>query len=60
MWGEIIAIYLLPEIWGSGVGSQLLQSALKKLKHRGFKNICLWVFKDNIRTKKIMREMDLQ
>lgn len=52
VWGEVVSIYLLPEIWGSGVGSQLLQSALKKLKHRGLKNICLWVLKENIRARK--------
>lgn len=53
VWGEIVSIYLLPEIWGSGIiGSELFQSALKKLKQRGFKNICLWVLKDNIRARK--------
>lgn len=52
VWGEIVAIYLLPDMWGSGVGSQLLQSAIKKLEYRGFKNICLWVLKDNIRARK--------
>ncbi len=51
-WGEVVAIYLLPEIWGSGVGSELLQSAVRKLKQNGLKNVCLWVLKDNIRARK--------
>lgn len=32
VWGEIVSIYLLPEIWGSGIGSELFQCALKKQK----------------------------
>ena len=51
-WGEVVAIYLLPEMWGTGVGSELLQEALKRLKENGFRNICLWVLKDNIRARK--------
>lgn len=39
--GEVVAIYLLPEIWGSGQGSELLQYLLGKLKKKGVKNICL-------------------
>lgn len=43
--GGIVAIYLLPEIWGSGQGNELLQYSLGKLKKKGFQNICLWVLK---------------
>lgn len=50
-WGEVVAIYLLPEIWGSGAGSELFQTALRKLKQNGFKRVCLWVLKDNIRAR---------
>ncbi len=42
-WGEVVAIYLLPEIWGCGQGSELLRYSLGKLKKKGLKNICLWV-----------------
>lgn len=51
-WGEVVAIYLLPEIWGSGQENELLRYSLGKLKKKGFKNICLWVLKDNIRAGK--------
>lgn len=57
-WGEVVAIYLLPEIWGSGQGSELLRYPLGKLKKKGFKHICLWVLKDNIRARKFMRKTD--
>ena len=52
VWGEVVAIYLLPEIWGSGAGRELLLSALRKLEQHGFKNVCLWVLKENIRARK--------
>lgn len=52
VWGELVSLYLLPEKWGCGCGSQLLQSALCKLKKRGFENVCLWVLKDNGRARR--------
>lgn len=52
VWGEIITIYLLPEIWGSGAGSELFSAAIRKLEQNGFQNICLWVLKDNKRARK--------
>lgn len=50
-WGEIVSIYLLPEKWGFGHGSQLLQKALCKLRQDGFLHICLWVLKENERAR---------
>lgn len=60
IWGEVVAIYLLPEIWGSGAGNELLQYALEKLKKNSFKNICLWVLKDNIRARKFYEKNGFQ
>ena len=51
-WAEVVAIYLLPEKWGSGAGSELFQAALRKLGQEGYKHTCLWVLKDNIRARK--------
>lgn len=59
-WGEVVAIYLLPEIWGSGQGSELLRYALGKLKKNGFRNICLWVMKGNIRARKFYEKNGFQ
>lgn len=59
-WGEVVAIYLLPEIWGDGQGSELLRYSLGKLKRKGFKNICLWVLKDNIRARKFYEKNGFQ
>ena len=55
-----MAIYLLPEIWGRGQGSELLRYALGKLKENGFRNICLWVMKGNIRARKFYEKNGFQ
>ena len=48
------------EIWGSGQGSELLRYALGKLKKNGFRNICLWVMKGNIRARKFYEKNGFQ
>lgn len=50
-WGEVVSIYLLPEYFGRGYGSKLLESALSDLKHSGYQNIYLWVLKQNQRAR---------
>lgn len=60
VWGEIVAIYLLPEIWGNGQGSALLQYSLAKLKEKGIRHICLWVLKDNVRARKFYEKCGFQ
>lgn len=51
-WGEIVSIYLLPEYFGKGYGNKLLESALLDLKKSGYRNIYLWVLKDNQRARR--------
>lgn len=58
--GSVLGMYLLPEIWGSGQGSELLRYALGKLKKNGFRNICLWVMKGNIRARKFYEKNGFQ
>lgn len=60
LYSYVVAIYLLPEIWGSGQGSELLRYALGKLKKNGFRNICLWVMKGNIRARKFYEKNGFQ
>lgn len=59
-WGEIVAIYLLPEIWRRGQGCELLRYSLGKMKKNGFKHICLWVLKDNVRARKFYEKNGFQ
>lgn len=50
--GEIWGIYLLPEVWGKGIGSILIQWGIAELKNRGYEKISLWVLKDNVQAIK--------
>lgn len=45
--GEIFAMYVLSEYYGTGVGRQLMEAGLERLK--GYPGVCLWVLKDNAR-----------
>src|SRR5690606_14894668 len=50
-WGEIISIYLLPEYFGKGYGTALINAAVKELIKDGFEKMYLWVLYDNIRAR---------
>jgi len=50
--GEVWAIYVLPEHWGTGIGRKLLKTGEAKLRELGFENPVLWVFEDNPRTRR--------
>ena len=43
--GEIFALYVLSEYYGTGVGKRLMVAGLEQLK--GYPKACLWVLKDN-------------
>lgn len=49
-WGEIVSLYILPEIMGHGVGSALLKDALAALREDGYNRVYLWAIADNERT----------
>ncbi len=40
--GEIVSLYVLPEAAGQGIGSQLLQTALRALQDEGYDRVALW------------------
>ncbi|AWN75043.1 GNAT family N-acetyltransferase [Legionella anisa] len=50
--GEISAIYLHPDYWRMGLGTQLCMAAISALANQGYKKILLWVFEDNIQARK--------
>ena len=45
--GEIFAMYVLSEFYGTGVGRLLMEEALSRL--RKYPEICLWVLRENRR-----------
>ncbi len=47
--GELYAIYVAPEHWNEGVGSALMDDALRRLSVGGAAHATLWVLEDNAR-----------
>lgn len=50
-WGEIISIYVLPELIGQGYGHILFEYVKNELVNRGYTQIYLNVFEDNTRAR---------
>jgi ribosomal protein S18 acetylase RimI-like enzyme len=50
--GELYAIYVLPEAWGTGAGRRLMTAAVGRLAGLGFAKAILWVLKDNPRARR--------
>jgi ribosomal protein S18 acetylase RimI-like enzyme len=50
--GELYAIYVLPDHWGSGVGRALMQAGEERLRQLGHQHAILWVLEDNPRARR--------
>jgi GNAT superfamily N-acetyltransferase len=50
--GEVAAIYVLPQVWGSGVGRRLMLAAVNVLRDAGFGAAILWVLDGNDRAQR--------
>ncbi|MFI9453974.1 GNAT family N-acetyltransferase [Amycolatopsis sp. NPDC052450] len=50
--GELRAIYLEPERWGTGLGRQLLDTAVAALRDSGHREATLWVLDTNDRAQR--------
>jgi RimJ/RimL family protein N-acetyltransferase len=50
--GEVIAIYALPEAWGTGAGRELMAAALEWLREAGYRTATLWVLDRNARARR--------
>lgn len=55
--GEIWGIYLLPQYWRMGVGSELIQWGINELRKRSYKEITLWVLEENIRARRFYEKI---
>lgn len=49
--GEVIAIYVHPDIQGCGIGTALMQTGLQDLMVQGFASAVLWVLDGNLGTR---------
>ena len=50
--GELFAIYVLPEAWGGGLGTGLIERGEEELRARGFTAAVLNVLADNPRARR--------
>ncbi|MGC5284679.1 GNAT family N-acetyltransferase [Micromonospora sp. DT231] len=50
--GEITAIYLLPAVWGAGVGALLMTASVNALGKAGYRQATLWVLETNHRARR--------
>jgi ribosomal protein S18 acetylase RimI-like enzyme len=50
--GEVYGLYLLPELWGHGIGRKLMAAALEALVGYGFDHATLWVLDANERARR--------
>ena len=50
--GEVNAIYVLPEAWGTGLGRALMTAALSRLAAAGGQEATLWVLEANARARR--------
>lgn len=46
-YGEIVSIYLLPEVMHMGYGYQLMKAVISELKNMGYSKAYLWVLEEN-------------
>jgi GNAT superfamily N-acetyltransferase len=49
--GEILAIYVDPNLWHEGIGRGLLEAALSNLRAASFNEVTLWVLVSNARAR---------
>jgi GNAT superfamily N-acetyltransferase len=47
--GEVMAIYVRPEAWGTGIGAALMREALARLRGGSSVEVALWVIEGNPR-----------
>jgi GNAT superfamily N-acetyltransferase len=50
--GELYAIYVDPDRWGTGVGRALIAEAEQRLRSASFREAILWVLDDNPRARR--------
>jgi GNAT superfamily N-acetyltransferase len=50
--GELYAIYVHPEHWGTGIGRELIQAGEQRMRELGHQEAVLWVLEDNPRARR--------
>ncbi len=47
--GQLVTIYLHPDVWGTGIGRQVHDAGLARLAERGHRRAVLWMLSTNAR-----------
>ena len=55
--GLIYLLYVLPEQWGRGVGTALMQAGMQELRKLGMREAILWVLRDNLRARRFYEQL---
>jgi len=55
---EIGTLYAMPEVWGTGIGKQLMLATLTTLAQAGYAQATLWVLEDNERARRFYEAAD--
>jgi GNAT superfamily N-acetyltransferase len=50
--GELYAIYVHPDHWGTGIGRSLIEAGEARLRELGHREAVLWVLEDNPRARR--------
>ncbi|HEX7745278.1 MAG TPA: GNAT family N-acetyltransferase, partial [Micromonosporaceae bacterium] len=58
-YGEILAVYVEPAHWGTGIGRELLRGGCAVLSAQGFAEVRLWVLADNLRARRFYERAGL-
>jgi ribosomal protein S18 acetylase RimI-like enzyme len=56
--GEIWGIYVAPTYWRRRIGTWLVHEAERMLQARGYREVVLWVLKDNTEAQRFYEAMD--
>jgi GNAT superfamily N-acetyltransferase len=54
---ELVAIYVEPAFWRSGIGTELAQAAISEARQRSYEDMVLWTFEDNRRALSFYRAL---
>ena len=55
--GELWAVYLHPDFYGQGHGKPFFDDAVSRMKKQGYKNMYVWVLKDNMIGRRFYEKM---
>ena len=59
-YGEIGGIYLLPQFWNKGIGTELISWGINELIYRGYRKISLWVLEENLSARKFYEKIGFE